>query len=155
MLPLCRSNNNHKDVRFCNIILALKWYIFFLIETYRVCVRAKWLLGIRLIRSITSLSKKSRRIQQWMFPWINKLFDFPLRFTLVLFAHVRSWNIIVKTMEVCSNESKAVPMEELCWALQIGDLDKVKEQLQRLNSENTVTICPFKFITHLIFIQKL
>lgn len=34
-------------------------------------------------------------------------------------------------------------MEELCWALQIGDLDKVKEQLQSLTSENSVIILRF------------
>lgn len=43
-------------------------------------------------------------------------------------------------MEIIPNENlnNSVPSEELCWALQIGDLDKVKEQLQRLASENAV-----------------
>jgi len=50
-------------------------------------------------------------------------------------------------MEVGSNENKAVSTEELCWALQIGDLDKVKELLQKLTSENAVIICRFEFVS--------
>jgi len=50
-------------------------------------------------------------------------------------------------MEVCTNENGncAVASEDLSWALQIGDLDTVKEQLQRLAIENRVIIfssCP-------------
>lgn len=43
-------------------------------------------------------------------------------------------------MEVCPNENanKSVANEDLSWALQIGDLDTVKEQLQRLVRENGV-----------------
>lgn len=43
-------------------------------------------------------------------------------------------------MEVCSNENtnQAVASEDLSWALQIGDLETVKEQLQRLATENGV-----------------
>jgi len=45
-------------------------------------------------------------------------------------------------MEVCTNENRnsAVASEDLSWALQIGDLDTVKEQLQRLAKENGVII---------------
>ncbi|VVC27339.1 Ankyrin repeat-containing domain,Ankyrin repeat [Cinara cedri] len=41
-------------------------------------------------------------------------------------------------MEVCTNENtnKVFGGEDLSWALQIGDLDTVKEQLQRLTREN-------------------
>ncbi|KAL4135538.1 hypothetical protein QTP88_007144 [Uroleucon formosanum] len=41
-------------------------------------------------------------------------------------------------MEVCTGENGncAVASEDLSWALQIGDLDTVKEQLQRLAKEN-------------------
>lgn len=43
-------------------------------------------------------------------------------------------------MEVCPNEnaSSTVASEDLSWALQIGDLDTVKEQLQRLARKNGV-----------------
>lgn len=49
-------------------------------------------------------------------------------------------------MEVCTGEtgSCAVASEDLSWALQIGDLDTVKEQLQRLAKENGVIV--FRFI---------
>jgi len=49
-------------------------------------------------------------------------------------------------MEVCTSEngSCAVASEDLSWALQIGDLDTVKEQLQRLAKENGVIV--FRFI---------
>lgn len=40
-------------------------------------------------------------------------------------------------MEVCTNENTNAS-EDLSWALQIGDLDTVKEQLQRLSKENGV-----------------
>lgn len=45
-------------------------------------------------------------------------------------------------MEVCTNENgkSAVASEDLSWALQIGDLDTVKEQLQRLAKENGVIV---------------
>ncbi|XP_025409140.1 myotrophin-like [Sipha flava] len=41
-------------------------------------------------------------------------------------------------MEVCPDEnaSSTVASEDLSWALQIGDLDTVKEQLQRLARKN-------------------
>jgi len=48
-------------------------------------------------------------------------------------------------MEVCTNENGNCASEDLSWALQIGDLDTVKEQLQRLARENRVIIfksCP-------------
>lgn len=43
-------------------------------------------------------------------------------------------------MEVCPNENanSAVASEDLSWALQIGDLDTVKEQLQTLARKNGV-----------------
>jgi hypothetical protein len=56
-------------------------------------------------------------------------------------------------MEVCTNENGncAVASEDLSWALQIGDLDTVKEQLQRLAKENGVII--FSFCSELGFIS--
>lgn len=46
-------------------------------------------------------------------------------------------------MEVCSTENtnKTDVGEDISWALQIGDLDTVKEQLQILTIKNKVRIC--------------
>lgn len=45
-------------------------------------------------------------------------------------------------MEVCPSENtnKVVGGEDLSWALQIGDFDTVKEQLQKLTRANVVII---------------
>lgn len=43
-------------------------------------------------------------------------------------------------MEVCSNENASNANEDISWALQIGDLDTVKEHLQRHARENKVII---------------
>lgn len=42
-------------------------------------------------------------------------------------------------MEVCANENSSNGSEDISWALQIGDLDTVKEHLQRHAKENKVT----------------
>ncbi|XP_050438309.1 myotrophin-like [Adelges cooleyi] len=39
-------------------------------------------------------------------------------------------------MDVCTNGDSMAVSEDLSWALQIGDLDTVKEQVQRLCKEN-------------------
>lgn len=50
-------------------------------------------------------------------------------------------------MEVCTNENGngVVATEDLSWALQIGDLDTVKEHLQRLAKENGVIVFTLQF----------
>lgn len=67
-------------------------------------------------------------------------------FTIDKVLHIKIFGFIIKicrferfknNMEVYTNENTNAT-EDLSWALQIGDLDTVKEQLQRLSRENGV-----------------
>lgn len=50
-------------------------------------------------------------------------------------------------MEVCptDNTNKTVVSEDISWALQIGDLDTVKEQLQILAAQDKVNVLLFNW----------